>query len=143
LLESNPFNTSWRRDKGGLWDLAPHVVSLLWAGLGPVVSVTADAGTADVTHLVLHHENGASSTVTVTLSASAAADGLTLYLWGELGRSAAPGETSRPETALRLALTELADNARSGRVDHPCDVQFGRAVGRVLVEAERQMQGRR
>jgi len=30
LLESSPFNTPWRRDKGALWDLAPHVISLLW-----------------------------------------------------------------------------------------------------------------
>ena len=34
-LESSPFNTPWRRDKGALWDIAPHVISLLWAGLGP------------------------------------------------------------------------------------------------------------
>ena len=34
--ESSPFNTPWRREKGGLWDLGPHVVSLLWAILGPV-----------------------------------------------------------------------------------------------------------
>jgi predicted dehydrogenase len=47
--EASPFNTPWRRDKGGLWDLGPHAVSLLWASLGPVVSVTADAGPRGVT----------------------------------------------------------------------------------------------
>jgi predicted dehydrogenase len=139
LHESSPFNTPWRRDKGGLWDLAPHAVSLLWACLGPVVSVTADAGRADVTHLVLHHHSGATSTVTVTLSAPEAAEGFDLYLWGELGRSDAPAPTNQPETALRVALTELADNARSGRVTHPCDVQFGRDVGHVLAGAQRQI----
>jgi predicted dehydrogenase len=60
MLESSPFNTPWRRDKGALWDIAPHVISLLWACLGPVTSVTADAGLADVSHLVLHHQDGAS-----------------------------------------------------------------------------------
>jgi predicted dehydrogenase len=139
VLGSNPFNTPWRRDKGGLWDVAPHVVSLLWAGLGPVVSVTADAGRGDVTHLVMHHERGASSTVTVTLRAPEAAAGFDLYLWGEPGRSAAPGETTEPTKALRLALTELIDNARSGHVAHPCDVRFGREIGRVLAEAQRQI----
>src|SRR5580698_2738420 len=29
--EANPFNTPWRRDKGALWDIGPHIVSLLWA----------------------------------------------------------------------------------------------------------------
>ena len=58
LEESSPFNTPWRRDKGALWDVAPHVVSLLWAALGPVTAVTADAGPADVSHLILHHQGG-------------------------------------------------------------------------------------
>jgi len=48
----------WRRDQGGLWDVGPHMVSLLWASLGPVTSVTADRGPADVTHLILHHQGG-------------------------------------------------------------------------------------
>jgi predicted dehydrogenase len=139
LTESSPFNTPWRAEKGGLWDLAPHVVSLLWACLGPVVSVTADAGRGDIAYLVLHHEHGATSTVTVTLGASEAAEGFSLYLWGDHGRSAAPQETSHPVTALRVALTELAGNARSGQVAHPCDVQFGRLVGRVLADAQRQI----
>jgi predicted dehydrogenase len=142
LQDSSPFNTPWRRDKGALWDLAPHVISLLWASLGPVASVTADAGPADVSHLVLHHQNGATSTVTVTLSAPETAEYFNLYIWGERGKSTAPGETSQPVTALRAAFTELAGNARSGQVTHPCDVQFGRDVGRVLADAQRQIDAR-
>jgi len=46
---------------------------LLRACLGPVISLTADAGLADVTHLVLHHRDGATSTVTVSQSVSPAA----------------------------------------------------------------------
>jgi len=139
LQAGNPFNTPWRRDKGGLWDLGPHVVSLLWASLGPVRSVTARAGLADVTHLVLLHENGVTSTVTVTLSAPGSAAFADLYLWGQAGRSRAPVETEKPVTPLRTALTELTANARSGQTDHPCDVRFGREVGRVLAEAQRQI----
>jgi predicted dehydrogenase len=143
LEPSNPFNTPWRKEKGGLWDLGPHVVSLLWASLGPVVSVTADTGLADVTHLVLHHESGATSTATVTLNAPPAADYLALSLWGEPGRSAAPlTDRGAPQAALRIALTELAANARSGRVDHPCDAAFGRDVVRVLAAAECEIQAR-
>jgi predicted dehydrogenase len=139
LQPHSPFNTPWRREKGGLWDLAPHVISLLWASLGPVHSVTAQAGLADVTHLVLHHETGVTSTVTVTLSAPESAEFADLYVWGEAGRSAAPVETQQPVTPLRTALTELAANARSGQVAHPCDVRFGRDVGRVLADAQRQI----
>jgi predicted dehydrogenase len=143
LAESSPFDTPWRRQKGGLWDLGPHVVSLLSAGLGPVVSVTADRGPADVAHLVLHHEGGATSTATVTVTGAPSTDGLDLYLWGRQGRSVAPAETDDPVAALRTALTELTGNIRSGRVAHPCDVRFGRYVNRVLAEAQRQIDARR
>ena len=139
LRAGNPFNTPWRRDKGGLWDLAPHLISLLWASLGPVRSVTAQAGSADVTHLILRHEPGATSTVTVTLNAPESAGLDDLFLWGEAGRSVAPAETGQPVTPLRTALTELAANARSGQTAHPCDVRFGREVGRVLADAQHQI----
>ncbi len=142
LAERSPFNTPWRREKGGLWDLGPHLVSLLWASLGPVTAVTADAGTGDVTHLILHHEGGASSAVTVTLCAPEAADGSDVWLWGEAGRTRAPGETDQPVGALRLALAELAANARSGQPRHDCDVLFGRAVGLILADAQRQVDAR-
>ena len=143
LRESNPFNTPWRRDQGGLWDVGPHVVSLLWASLGPVTSVTADAGPADVTHLVLHHQGGATSTTTVTLSASEAAAGFAAYVWGETGRLAAPSGSVDRLAAMSTALGELVANARAGRIWHPCDVWFGRDVGRVLTEAQRQIDARR
>jgi predicted dehydrogenase len=142
LRESNPFNTPWRRDRGGLWDVGPHMISLLWASLGPVTSVTADPGPADVTHLVLHHQGGATSTTTVTLSATEAAEGLEAYVWGDSGRLAAPRGSLDRVAALRIALGELTANARAGQPRHPCDVRFGRDVGRVLAEAQRQVDAR-
>jgi hypothetical protein len=45
--------------------------------------------------------------------------------------------------ALRTALTELAEGARAGRTDHPCDVRFGHAVGRVLAGAQAQIDAHR
>jgi len=139
--EASPFNTPWRREKGGLWDLGPHTVSLLWEILGPVQSVAADAGRGDLTHLVLHHRGGATSTVTVTLGAPEHADGFDLQVWGERGRSAMPPLADDPVTALRIALTELAGNARSGMLSHPCDAEFGLAVTRVLAQAQLQIDG--
>ena len=137
LEAASPFNTPWRRDKGGLWDLGPHAVSLLWAGLGPVVSVTADAGPPGVAYLILHHDSGATSSATLTLGAPAAAEYLSLETWGGPGRSAAPlGGDAEAAAALRVALGELAANARAGVTEHPCDVRFGRDVVAVLAQAE-------
>ena len=141
--ESSPFNTPWRREKGALWDLGPHVVSLLWAILGPVESVTADTGRGDLTHLVLHHRGGATSTATLTLGAPEPADGFDLMVWGERGRASLPPLADDPVGALRVAVTELADNARSGQVSHPCDARFGDAVTQVLLQAQDAINARR
>jgi predicted dehydrogenase len=142
LEESSPFNTPWRRDKGALWDVAPHVVSLLWAALGPVTAVTADAGPADVSHLILHHQGGTSSTITVSQHGGEAAAGFEAYLWGPAGRSTAPSEATDALPPLGTALDELTSNIRAGRTAHPCDASFGRDVGHVISEAQRQIDAR-
>jgi predicted dehydrogenase len=138
LSGSSPFDTPWRREKGGLWDIGPHVISMLWACLGPVEAVTAVAGQADITHLILRHP-GATSTATVTLSAPAQAAEASLLLWGAPGRSHMPATKDDVVTTLRTAVRELVKNAEAHTQDHPCDVRFGRDVVRVLEEAERQL----
>jgi predicted dehydrogenase len=139
LTADSPFNTPWRRAKGGLWDLGPHLVALLWNALGPVESVTADRGAGDVTHLVLHHRGGPSSVITVSMDVPEANEFFELFLWGPAGRSEVPREAGDPVTPLRTALTELAASARSAQPTHPCDVRFGRDVVQVLAEAASQL----
>lgn len=143
LAGASPFNTPWRQQKGGLWDLGPHALSLLWPGLGPVQSVTARGGACGVSHLILRHEGGATSTVTVTLEAAPADDRLECYLWGRSGRSAAPALAADPVPALRQALAELVANVRAGATAHPCDVRFAADVTLVLVQAQQQIDERR
>ena len=94
-------------------------------------------------HLVLRHESGATSTVTTTLSAPEAAAGVTVFVWGEAGRSLMPADLVDPVAALRTAATELIAEAAAGRVTHPCDVRFGRDITKVLAEAEAQLAGPR
>jgi predicted dehydrogenase len=142
LGTSSPFNTPWRQVKGGLWDVGPHTVGMLWAALGPVTAVTADHGLADITHLILHHASGVTSTVTVSLSAPKGATRFELSLWGEPGTVTLPPAAGDAVSALRTALAELIANAEAGRTDHPCDVRFGRDITRVLAAAQAELDGR-
>jgi predicted dehydrogenase len=132
---ASPFNTPWRRDKGGLWDVGPHVVAMLSVILGAVESVTADAGRGDLTYLVLHHQGGATSSVTLTLGAPETTDSFRLEVWGEHGIQAMP-TLADAVVALRVAAGELAQTARSGASGHRFDVRFGRDVTRVLAAAQ-------
>jgi predicted dehydrogenase len=142
LREGNPFNTPWRREKGALWDLGPHALSLLSACLGPVTSITAVAGVADVVHLTLEHASGVTSTVTTSASAPSAAERYDMWLWGEPGLSMAPVETSDAVDAAQVALAELKAGIADGAAGHPCNARFGAQVVALLAEAQRQIDGR-
>ncbi|MGW6929778.1 Gfo/Idh/MocA family protein [Lentzea sp. NPDC054927] len=141
LLPGSRFNTAWRQETGALWDVGPHLVDVLGACLGPVTSVTAVPGGGEVSHLVLQHVTGASSTATMTLSAPRAASGPDLFLWGPSGRSAMPVGSVDPQQSMRVAAAELAAVAASGQRSHSCDARSARDTVQVLAEAEKQLRG--
>jgi len=142
LADDSPFNTPWRRQKGALWDLGPHLAGMLWACLGPVTSVTAVRGQGDVRHLVLQHQGGASSTMTTAQDAPEPAEGFNLFVWGAAGRSIMPATPADPQQALRVAAAELIASASASQPGHPCDVRFGRDIVAVLAAAEAQLSDR-
>src|SRR5205823_10167405 len=91
LTVGNPYGaSSWRHEKGALWDVGPHALSVLLPVMGDVASVVAGGGVRDQVHLVLQHVNGRSTTVSLTAMAPTAAIGNTVYVYGEHGRDAAP-----------------------------------------------------
>ncbi|MEV0451556.1 Gfo/Idh/MocA family oxidoreductase [Streptomyces sp. NPDC050600] len=124
----------WRREKGGLWDVGPHVLSVYLPILGDVTSVTCAPGPEDTRHLVLRHTSGASSTATLTLSAPPEAAEAALSLYGKRGRVTMPGWDGALG-AFGGAVDALLDAVRSGE-PHACDVRFGARLTEILAEAE-------
>ena len=142
LQPGSPFAGSpWRHRKGALWDLGPHMLSLVLPTLGPVERVAAGTGLGDTVHLVLHHQGGAASTLALSQTAPAAAEGIDLRLWGAGGRAAAPGFALDHLAALEVAIGQLADLVAAGATEHPCDVRLGRDSVAVLEAAERFLEG--
>ncbi|WP_411069701.1 Gfo/Idh/MocA family protein [Streptomyces sp. cmx-4-25] len=125
----------WRREKGGLWDVGPHVLSVYLPILGDVTAITAARGPADTHHLVLRHASGASSTATLTLSAPPEAAEAALTLYGTKGRAELPLWDGAVD-AFGAAVDALVTSARTG-VPHPCDARFGLRLTEILTEAER------
>ncbi|WP_151480545.1 Gfo/Idh/MocA family protein [Streptomyces albicerus] len=140
FTSDSPFAASpWRREKGGLWDVGPHALSVLLPILGDVEQVAAAArGPQDTVHLVLHHVSGASSTLTLSLTAPPAAAGAAVELRGKAGVTVLPGSTEGAVEALTRAADALLDAARTGR-PHPCDAAFGLRVTEILTDAEAQL----
>jgi predicted dehydrogenase len=134
----SPFKDSaWRAEKGALWDIGPHALSLFLPALGPVTQVQAGGGLGDTVHLVLHHEGGAASTVTLSHTVASMSSGIEFFVHGDAGRiTLLPEAGPAARAAHSVAVSELAAAALTGGA-HPCDVVFGREVVAVLEAAAR------
>ncbi|MEU1056575.1 Gfo/Idh/MocA family oxidoreductase [Streptomyces sp. NPDC005876] len=133
----SPFARSpWRREKGALWDVGPHALSVLLPVLGDVRRVAAAVpGPGDTVQVVLDHDRGASSVLTLSLTAPPAAAGATVELRGGAGVTLLPESAGDAVSALLRAGDALLDAARTGR-PHPCDAAFGLRVTEILGTAQ-------
>lgn len=132
----HPFATPWRGEKGALWDVGPHALSVLLPVLGEVRRVTAAAhGPGDTVHVVLDHVTGASSTLTLSLTAPPAATDASVELRGASGVTRLPRSDTDAAAALTRAADALLAAARDGR-PHPCDAAFGLRVTEILADAQ-------
>ncbi|MFI7413734.1 Gfo/Idh/MocA family protein [Streptomyces sp. NPDC049627] len=139
---SNPFAASpWRREKGALWDVGPHALSVLLPVLGDARRVTAAApGPGDTVHLVLEHVGGASSTLALSLTAPPAAAGAAVELRGAAGVTQLPASSESAVSALIRAGDALLAASRTGQA-HACDAAFGLRVTEILAAAEALLNG--
>jgi predicted dehydrogenase len=136
-LAGTPFAASpWRQQHGALWDIGPHALSVLVPALGPVVSVQAGAGLRDTVHLVLTHESGVASTVTLSHTVAPMSAGIEFFVHGDAGRLVLLPDTGSPVDAFSTAVDELTAAALTGGA-HPCDAAFGRDVVAVLATVVR------
>ncbi|CAG6395482.1 Predicted dehydrogenase [Actinacidiphila cocklensis] len=136
--DDSPFADSpWRREKGGLWDVGPHALSVLLPVLGDVTAVTAARGPGDLVHLTLRHDSGASSTAVLTLTAPPAGAGVAIEFRGTHGVATYPDGLDVPA---RDAFARAVD-ALIGGEPHACDARFGLRVTEILAAAEELLAG--
>ncbi|MFC4035292.1 Gfo/Idh/MocA family protein [Streptomyces polygonati] len=134
---ASPFADSpWRREKGGLWDVGPHALSVLLPVLGDVTEVRAARGAGDTTHLTLRHAGGASSTAVLTLTAPSAGAGVAIEFRGTHGVTTYPDGLSGPATESFAGAIEALTAAIASGTPHACDARFGARVTEILAAAE-------
>ena len=133
----SPYRDSqWRRERGGLWDVGPHALSIVLPVLGPVdeaVAVPAPYGTV---HAILRHRGGAVSTLATSLDSPPALAIWAATFFGEAGTTRIPVEPIDAVSAFRAAIARLAANVVAGRPDDPLDVRAGRDTVAVLSAAQ-------
>ncbi len=141
FLDASP----WRAEHGALWDIGPHMSSVLEWVLGPITEVSALAGARDLVELQLRHASGATSSAVLTLQAAAGSNRVDYWFGGTAGE-ARPDEAVRavdPVAASVAAMTELARQATTGERGG-IDASYGEHVVRVLEAARASLEtGRR
>jgi predicted dehydrogenase len=141
LLPGTPYSDSrWRHEHGALWDIGPHVLSVLLPILGPVAEVAARAEPDRSLCLRLTHDRGAISDATLSLHDTASSALTEDYRFsGPSGEGKVGSPTITRHGALAAAASELAEAIRQRRTDGRCDVAFGREIVKVLSAGQASM----
>ena len=133
----SPFAASpWRQADGALWDVGPHALSQLLPALGPVTAVAGARGEGDLVHVVLTHEGGATSVMSLSMTMPGGAERVGVEFYDEHGWHVRPEFERDASAAYHQALSELLANIAAGQTRHRCDVHFGRDVVEVLSRCE-------
>lgn len=123
----SPYRDSfWRRDSGAeLWDLGPHILSLLIEALGPVTAQRALPSENGYSRFETIHESGAMATSLITLSARPE-DRCNRYIFddGET-RMVFPDLPPDYPSAYVRAIENLISLIAQGKRAHPLDAEFG------------------
>jgi predicted dehydrogenase len=134
--DGSPYaESAWRRTWGGLWDLGPHVLSLVLPVLGSATHVTAVQGPHQTSYALVRHEGGAVTAMTLSLDVPRASSELDIAFLGEEGAVRLPVASADPVAALARAAAELSRAAAGLSGGHACDVRFGWEVSAVLSAA--------
>ncbi|MEO8136315.1 MAG: Gfo/Idh/MocA family oxidoreductase [Betaproteobacteria bacterium] len=139
LSTRTPYTDSvWRQaDRAALWDIGPHVLSILIPVLGPVERISARLGPDRLVILSTVHARGAHAESSMTLHASAES-AVRDFTFAAHDRSMTLVEpTYDYRQAFVNAATELLSLIATGTHTHRCDAEFGYQVARTLNAAER------
>lgn len=129
------FATPWRLERGALLDLGPHVIDLLDAALGPVVSARAHGASCGWTGLLLEHADGLVSEASLCGVAAVEPHVAEVSVFGESGALSVDCGTAVGPDAYAAVRREFAEAVTTG-TGHPLDVQRGLHLQKVIAWAE-------
>ena len=140
LLGGAYSGSQWRQDQGALADVGPHAFDLLDAALGPITEVlAAHRADNDLWHLILGHENGVTSTATLSMRLATRPTVVDLAVYGSHGYRALGGRQTSAQQAYTAMLDDFVAMVHSGVHTHPCDAQRGLYLQTILDQVLRKL----
>jgi predicted dehydrogenase len=129
--ETNP----WRRERGLLFDLGPHVTEFLDAALGPIVDVDAFADPNGSVSLKMEHQVGRSSESTLAYSTAIDHDRAEFEFFGPEESTFVDCSAAEDGADYNTMFAEFAQAVRTGE-PHQLDVRRGLHIQRVIEAAD-------
>ncbi|MCL5047630.1 MAG: Gfo/Idh/MocA family oxidoreductase [Firmicutes bacterium] len=135
-LNSPYKDSTWRKDKGALWDLGPHAISILLPVLGDIKNISAIYGKGDLVQIVAEHQNKTTSVVSMSLTSPEAANDIELAFYGENGIIKFTRDREDPAISFERAVKELICSSQMSTPGHVLDVNFGMKVVSIIEDIE-------
>ncbi|GII55343.1 hypothetical protein Pth03_37320 [Planotetraspora thailandica] len=136
-LQGGPFATPWRLERGAVLDIGPHMIDLLDAALGPVVSVRAHGDPLRWVGMLLEHVDGVVSEVSLSMAGRGELPPSRVEVYGTQGSASLLGNTLGDGVFAAVA-REFAGTVRRGG-GHPLDARHGLRIQEIITEAESQL----
>ncbi len=137
---SGAFAGGWRLELGALLDVGPHILDLVEAALGPVVEIQGHGDPRSWVGLLLTHESGACSEVTLSCASAIEPSRTELEVYGRDRSLFVDARSAARAESFARVRAEFAHVARTGDT-HPCDAARGLVLQKLIARAERALQG--
>jgi predicted dehydrogenase len=136
LLGGQYSGSQWRHDHGALADIGPHALDLMDAALGRITDVlSVHRADPDLWHLVLGHEGGVTSTMSLSLMLPMRPTVVEFAVYGKHGHRALGGRDTPAQECYTCVLDDFVAMIHSGVHSHPCDAQRGLHLQTILDQA--------
>lgn len=133
---SGAFAGGWRLDQGALLDVGPHILDLVEAALGPVTDIQGHGDPRQWVGLLLTHENGAHSEVTLSCASAVNPSHTEVEVYGRDRSVFVDARAAARAESFARFRSEFADVARTG-APHECDAQRGLIIQTLIERATR------
>ncbi|WP_155370010.1 Gfo/Idh/MocA family protein [Catellatospora vulcania] len=133
-LLGGDFATPWRLAQGALYDLAPHLLDLLDAALGPIIDLSARGDSRTWIEISCTHANGAISQASLSGAVGVPGGRRELSVYSRDGAWELPRDIHYPD-AFATVRAEFATVVRTWR-SHELDAQRGLYLQQLLSALE-------
>jgi predicted dehydrogenase len=130
--------SGWRRERGVLRDMGPHLLDVLDAALGPIADVRAHGEPDGWVGLLLEHGLGRFSEASMTATGAPGERRAEVEVFGPGGAAFIDAEAAVGPETLDTMLAEFADAVESG-TSHALDVERGLHLQRVVDAAQTEL----